>query len=201
MLLKKITKLIIIFLTFFLLYFFYYYLPSLNKGSIQVNNLMINETQKIPNKENKNTFSNTEYKNQTHNGQIFTTRAAESYILQNNPNYINLVNPYSFTILKKDQSLIEIFSNKGFFDKEKKITTYEKNVVIKNKNYIITSNSAKHFSDKNLIIIDENVIMKDLTYGLSHILICDTVEINTITNVATAFMKSEKDQVIAKKFK
>ena len=103
--------------------------------------------------------------------------------------------------IEKDQSLIEIRSKIGLFDKAKKITTYENSVSIKNKNYLITANSAKHFSAKNLIIINGNVVMKDLTMGLSHIAYCDTVEINTITNNAVAFMNSSNDKVIAKKFK
>jgi hypothetical protein len=43
--------------------------------------------------------------------------------------------------------------------------------------------------------------MKDLTMGLSHIAYSDTVEINTITNDAVAFMNSTNDKVKAKKFK
>ena len=201
MLLKNITKIFLIILIFLTLGFFYFYLPSQNKGSIEVSSAMIDEIKSNSNLENKNTFLNTEYKNQTNNGQIFTTKAKESYITQNNPDYIYLTNPYSFTELKKDQSLIEIFSLRGAVDKQKKITTYEKEVVIKNKNYLITADMAQHHSEKNLITIDGNVTMKDLTFGLSHILYCDIVEINTITNNATAFMKSTKDRVIVKKYK
>ena len=127
--------------------------------------------------------------------------AVESYIYENQTDITHLVSPYSFTRLEKDQSLIEIRSKVGLFDKIKKITSYENNVIIKNKNYIITANSAKHFSAKNLIIINGNVVMKDLTMGLSHIAYCDTVEIDTITNNAVAFMNSSNDRVIAKKFK
>ena len=201
MLLKKIAKITLLFLTFFLLYFFYYYLPSQNKGAIEVDKAEIQKIQTNDKTESKNTFTNTEYKNQSNNGQIFTTRAKESYIAQNSPDLIHLIEPYSFTTMKKDQSLIEISSKTGLFDKEKKITLYEKNVVIKNKNYLITANLARHFSERNMIIIDGNVVMKDLTFGLSHVLYCDTVEIDTITNNATAFMKSKKDKVIAKKYK
>ena len=56
------------------------------------------------------------------------------------PDLINLIDPYSVTKLKKDNSLIEIKSEIGIFDKKKNIVTYKKNVTIKNKNYLITSN-------------------------------------------------------------
>jgi len=186
------------------MFFSYYYLPSQNKGSIK----LINEPklEKIENKINilkntKNTFKNTEYKSQNEKGNIFTTKAEESYIYQDKNDLIYLIKPYSFTKLEKDQSLIEIFSEKGLFDKEKKITIYEKKVLIKNKNYLITADFAKHFSQKNMIVISGNVIMKDLTQGLSHIVYCDMVEINTISNDAVAYMNSPKDRVVTKKFK
>ena len=197
--LNKNIQIFLFLLIGLVLFYSYYYLPSQNRGSIKIEK--ITKEQPIEKLEAKNTFTNTEYKNQDEKGQIYTTKAAESYFYQNKPDLTHLINPYSFTKLEKDQSLIEIRSKIGLFDKAKKITTYENSVSIKNKNYLITANSAKHFSAKNLIIINGNVVMKDLTMGLSHIAYCDTVEINTITNNAVAFMNSSNDKVIAKKFK
>jgi hypothetical protein len=201
MVLKQIAKITLVFSTFLTLYFFYYYLPSQNKGAIEADRSQIQKIKDNKINENKNSFINTEYKNQTTSGQIFTTRAQESYIAQNNQELIHLVKPYSFTTMKKDESLIEIFSETGLFDKKNKITSYEKNVIIKNKNYLVTANLARHISELNKIIISGNVIMKDITFGLSHILYCDTVEINTITNSAIAFMQSDKNNVVVKKYK
>ena len=89
----------------------------------------------------------------------------------------------------------------GYSIKKKNIVTYKKNVTIKNKNYLITSNKAVHFSSKNIIIISGSVVMKDLTMGLSHVVYCDKIEIDTITNNTIATMNSSKDRVIAKKMK
>ena len=197
--LNKNIQIFLFLLIGLVLFYSYYYLPSQNRGSIKIEK--ITKEQPIEKLEAKNTFTNTEYKNQDEKGQIYTTKTAESYFYQNKPDLIHLINPYSFTKLEKDQSLIEIRSKIGLFDKTKKTTTYENSVSIKNKNYIITANSAKHFSAKNLIIINGNVVMKDLTMGLSHIAYCDTIEIDTITNNAVAFMNSSNDKVIAIKFK
>lgn len=201
---RKIIKYFLIILIGILIFFSYYYLPSQNQGSIK----LINETniKKIDDEANiakntKNIFKNTEYKSQNEKGQIFTTKAEESYVYQDKSDLIYLTKPYSFTELNKDQSLIEIFSEKGLLDKQKKITIYEKNVLIKNKNYSITADFAKYFSQKNMIVISGNVIMKDLTQGLSHIAYCDMVELNTISNDAVAYMNSEKDRVVTKKLK
>lgn len=206
--LKRGAQISLIFFGIIIIFYTYYYLPSQNKGVIEIrettslNKTLEKKKEYLNNKnETKNIFSNTEYKTQNNTGQIFTTKAKKSYIYQSKPEFINLVEPYSFTTLKKDNSIIEISSSKGLFDKINRITIYEKNVIIKNKNYLITANEAKHFSNKNIIIINGDVVVKDLNFGLSHIAYCDTMEINTLNNNAVAFMKSKNKKVIAKKFK
>ena len=207
MFLKKTLEIIFLLLVFFILFYSYYYLPSKNKGSIKVktdelakvnikDDLSIKEEKKM-----KNTFFNTEYKNQNEEGQIYTTRAEESYLFQSDPDLIYLIKPFSFTNLKKDNSILEVNSDNGIFDKKNNIIKYENNVIIKNKNYIITSSQATHFSSKNKIIISGDVVMKDLTNNLSHIAYSDIVEINTISNNIVAFMNEKKKRVTAKKFK
>lgn len=198
----KIIIKILLLSIFVILIYTYIYLPLENKGEINVEsslktNILKNET--IDN--SKSTFINTEYKIENNNGEIFTTKSKESYIFQNNPSIIYLIEPSSSTILKKDQSKIEINSLKGIYNKNDKTIKYEKNVIIKNKNYIINAEIAEHFSQKNLIKIQGNVIMKDTTNGLSHIIYCDIVDINTLTNDVRALMFSKNKKVIAKKFK
>ena len=192
-------QIILLCLSFLIFFYSYYYLPGKNEGYIKVESLPSKETKKGI--KNKNTFSNVEYKSQNNQGQIFTTKAKESFLDVNKPDLVNLIDPHSVTKLKKDNSLIEIRSEIGIFDKKKKIVMYEKNVTIKNKNYLITSNKAVHFSSKNIIIITGNVVMKDLTMGLSHVIYCDKLEIDTITNNTVATMNSRKDRVTAKKIK
>ena len=194
-------KIQIILLCFSSLIFFYsyYYLPGKNEGSIKVKSLPSKESEEEI--KNKSTFANVEYKSQNDDGQIFTTKAEESSLDPTKPELISLVNPHSVTKLKKDNSLIEIKSENGTFNKNKNIVIYENNVTIKNKNYLITSSKAAHFSSKNIIIISDKVVMKDLTMGLSHVIYCDKIEINTITNNIIATMNSSKDRVIAKKIK
>jgi len=199
--LKKIQILLFL-LSIVILGYTYLYLPSLNKGSIKVEKKIEPQTtESIKEKGPSNTFVKTEYKSIDGKGQVYTTKADQSFIYQDKPDIINLINPYSFTTLKKDNSLVEITSKKGVFDKVNNITSYTDNVIIKNKNYLISANSAQHISSKNIIIINGDVIMKDLTMGLSNIAYCDTVEIDTLTNNAVAFMKNNNQKVVAKKLK
>lgn len=195
----KVTQIILLLLSFLLIFYTYYYLPKQNQGSIKVETK--EEIKTVEEIKSKNTFTNTEYIDTDKEGKKYTTRAKESFILQNEPDLIYLTDVYSFTTLKKDNTLIEIRSKKALVNKKIKETTYEKQVVITNKSYKITANIAKHLSQKNLIIIDGNVIMKDLTDGLSHVVYCDTVEIDTTTNNAVAFMKDKDKKVLAEKYK
>lgn len=195
----KVTQIILLLLSFLLIFYTYYYLPKQNQGSIKVETK--EEIKTVEEIKSKNTFKNTEYIDTDKEGKKYTTRAKESFILQNEPDLIYLTDVYSFTTLKKDNTLIEIRSKKALVNKKIKETTYEKQVVITNKSYKITANIAKHLSQKNLIIIDGNVIMKDLTDGLSHVVYCDTVEIDTTTNNAVAFMKDKDKKVLAEKYK
>jgi len=195
----KITQITLLLLSFLLIFYTYYHLPKQNQGSIKVETK--EEIKTVEEIKSKNTFKNTEYIDTDKEGKKYTTKAKESYILQNEADLIYLNDVYSFTTLKKDNTLIEIRSKKALVNKKIKETTYENNVVITNKSYKITANIAKHLSQKNLIIIDGNVIMKDLTDGLSHIVYCDTVEIDTTTNNAVAFMKDKDKKVLAEKYK
>ena len=195
----KVTQIILLLLSFLLIFYTYYYLPKQNQGSIKVETK--DEIKTVEEIKSKNTFTNTEYIDTDKEGKKYTTRAKESYILQNESDLIYLNDVYSFTTLKKDNTLIEIRSKKALVNKKLKETTYENQVVITNKSYKITANIAKHLSQKNLIIIDGNVVMKDLTDGLSHVVYCDTVEIDTTTNNAVAFMKDKDKKVLAEKYK
>ena len=195
----KVTQIILLLLSFLLIFYTYYYLPKQNQGSIKVETK--EEIKTVEEIKSKNTFTNTEYIDTDKEGKKYTTRAKESYILQNESDLIYLNDVYSFTTLKKDNTLIEIRSKKALVNKKLKETTYENQVVITNKSYKITANIAKHLSQKNLIIIDGNVVMKDLTDGLSHVVYCDTVEIDTTTNNAVAFMKDKDKKVLAEKYK
>ena len=197
--LGKIAQITLILLSFILLFYTYYYLPKQNQGSVKV--ATKDEVKTVQEIKSKNIFKNTEYINTDNEGKKYITKAKESYILQNESDLIYLNDVYSFTTLKKDNTLIEIRSKKALVNKKTNETTYENQVVITNKSYKITSNIAKHLSQKNLIIIDGNVVMKDLTDGLSHIVYCDTVEIDTTTNNAVAFMKDKNKKVLAEKYK
>ena len=97
--LNKNIQILLFLLIGLILFYSYYYLPSQNKGFIKVED--IEKGPSTEKSEVKNTFTNTEYKSQDEKGRIYTTKAVESYIYQNQTDIIHLVSPYSFTRLER----------------------------------------------------------------------------------------------------
>ena len=114
---KKLLQVILWSSGIFILFYTYYYLPSQNQGSIKSETK--EEVKTIDEIKFKNTFKNTEYISSDREGKQYITKADESTIFQDNPDLIYLKNPYSYTRLKKDNSLIEIKSAEGTVDKKK----------------------------------------------------------------------------------
>ena len=117
MIFKKKSKYILILFSLLTILYFYYYIPKQNIGSIKIEKGQEIET--IKEIKFKNTFKNTEYVSADKEGKIFTTQAEESYVYQNNPDKIFLKKVYSFSKLKKDNSLLEIRSLDAEFDQKK----------------------------------------------------------------------------------
>lgn len=198
--LKKVQIYLLIFVIG-IFYYSYYHLPSINKGSIEINSTDKIEKKLIDQAKNKNFFENTEYISKDSKGRLFTTKAKESWFFQDSQGLINLKEVYSFTKIEKDQSLLSIKSDFGFYNKSTNNTTYKDNVIIINKNYKITANTAIHISEKNLVLIEGNVNMLELDNGPKHSIICDIVKIDTKTNNAIASMKDKEKVIVVKKFK
>ena len=79
----KVIQIILLLLSFLLIFYTYYYLPKQNQGSIKVETK--EEIKTVEEIKSKNTFTNTEYIDTDKEGKKYTTRAKESYILQNEP--------------------------------------------------------------------------------------------------------------------
>lgn len=153
---KKIFFLIIFIISFYSFFF------QKNKGSIKINQNTI-DTLNLNTKErltvDSTVFENVKYKFYDNNKEFITTgKAAE--ISKKNSNVINIYNVYSFTKLK-DNSLLEIRSNKAVFFKKEKDIFYEDNVVISNAKGVIKTDTAKYFSKKRIIELYENIKIFD----------------------------------------
>ena len=187
---KKKANIFLIFAIIFFVFFYGYYIFQ-NKGAIK-----IEDTKNIPlsNKSSDSNlgttkFTDVEYKMSSQNNNEYVTRGKEAFTTKNKPNLIQLNVVNSFTTLK-DGSVLNIKSDKAIYNKKTNNIKYYQNVLMTNKDKIITSDVANFFSNKNLIKLERAKYKdeKNLIKG-------DIVEFNTKTNNLEIHMKNKKDKV------
>jgi len=187
---KKKANIFLIFAILFFFLFYGYYIFQ-NKGTIK-----IEDTKNISLSKNSSDssfgttkFTDVEYKISSQNNHEYITKGNEAFITKSKPNLIQLNIVNSFTTLK-DGSVLNIKSDKAIYNKKTNNIKYYQNVVMTNKNKIITSDVANFFSNKNLIKL-ERVKYKDE----KNLIKGDIVKFNTITNNLEIHMKNKKDKV------
>lgn len=187
---KKKANIFLIFAILFFFLFYGYYIFQ-NKGTIK-----IDDTKNISLSKNSSDssfgttkFTDVEYKISSQNNHEYITKGNEAFITKSKPNLIQLNIVNSFTTLK-DGSVLNIKSDKAIYNKKTNNIKYYQNVVMTNKNKIITSDVANFFSNKNLIKL-ERVKYKDE----KNLIKGDVVKFNTTTNNLEIHMKNKKDKV------
>ena len=170
---------------------FYGYFISQNKGSKKIDTNEIAQSSEVSNIEKGvTTFKDVEYKTTDAKNRDYITKGKEATITKDNPDLIKLKTVHSFTNLK-DGTVLNVNSEKADYFKRNKNIKYYQNVVITNKDMIITSHSANYFAKKNLISLEGNVVIKNPQNKIKG----DIAELNTITNNLEIFMKKKEDKV------
>ena len=187
---KKKANIFLISAILFFVFFYGYYIFQ-NKGTIKIEDTKNISLSKKFSDSNLGTtkFTDVEYKISSQNNHEYTTKGKEAFITKSKPNLIQLNIVNSFTTLK-DGSVLNIKSDKAIYNKKTNNIKYYQNVVMTNKNKIITSDVANFFSNKNLIKL-ERVKYKDE----KNLIKGDVVKFNTTTNNLEIHMKNKKDKV------
>jgi len=187
---KKKANIFLIFAILFFVFFYGYYIFQ-NKGTIKVKDIKNISLSKKSSDSNLGTtkFTDIEYKISSQNNHEYVTRGKEAFITKDKLNLVQLNIVNSFTILK-DGSVLNIKSDKAIYDKKTNNIKYYQNVIMTNKDKIITSDVANFFSNKNLIKL-ERVKYKDE----KNLIKGDIVKFNTTTNNLEIHMKNKKDKV------
>lgn len=187
---KKKANIFLIFAIIFFVFFYGYYIFQ-NKGAIKIEDTKNIPLSKKSSDSNLKTtkFTDVEYKMSSQNNNEYVTRGKEAFITKNKPNLIQLNVVNSFTTLK-DGSVLNIKSDKAIYNKKTNNIKYYQNVLMTNKDKIITSDVANFFSNKNLIKLERAKYKdeKNLIKG-------DIVKFNTKTNNLEIHMKNKKDKV------
>lgn len=174
---------------------FYAYFISQNKGSIKIETTEMALDDSINNIERNITiFKDVEYKTTDIKNREYITRGKEAYVTKDKSELIKLKTVHSFTKLK-DNTILNIKSEKADYYKNTKNIKYYQNVIITNKETVISANIANYFTKKNLIRLENNVLIKNS----QNTIIGDIAELNTITNNLKIFMIKKKDKVYGKR--
>lgn len=177
----------LIFLIFLIIYI---NILSKNKGVI------ILEEKKIEKNNSSTVFLNVEYKFADDSGKIYTLKGAEANILISDPDLIQLKKVNAFTSTN-DGSILKIDSDYAKFFKNNKNVFFSQNIVIANKDMVITSNNAKFLPKKNRIEVYGNVILKDSKNKIK----CDNLIYETDTKNIFLKMNTKEKQVYGKRKK
>ena len=174
---------------------FYGYFITQNKGSKKiVTNEGAQNSEVSDIEKGVTTFKDVEYKTTDAKNRDYITKGNEAKITKDKPDLIELQTVHSFTNLK-DGTVLNINSEKADYFKKTKNIKYYQNVVITNKDTVITSDIANYFAKKNLIRLEGNVVMQDPKNKIKG----DIAELDTITNNLEVFMNKKEDKVYGRR--
>jgi len=173
----------------------YGYFISQNKGSKKIDTNEAAQNSEMSNIEKGvTTFKDVEYKTTDAKNRDYITKGNEAKITKDKPDLIELQTVHSFTNLK-DGTVLNINSEKADYFKKTKNIKYYQNVVITNKDTVITSDIANYFAKKNLIRLEGNVVMQDPKNKIKG----DIAELDTIKNNLEVFMNKKEDKVYGRR--
>ena len=149
------------------------------KNSIEQIELKKNEQNKIK----SNLIYNIEYKSNKSNGNNYIILSKVSELPEKNSDIL-LMKGVEATVNVKNSSPIKIFSDNAVFNKTTYDTVFSENVLITYDNHLITSHKLDLFFLKNLAIISNDIIYKNLNTKLQ----ADMIEINLLSKKSKIFM-------------
>lgn len=177
---------ILLFMLIFLVIVFYQIKISENRGFIEVKKKSDEKPRTL---DHSTIFYNVEY-NFSNYKRKSLLKGDEATIEKNNPNLINLKTVSSQTVLN-DSSTLNIKSTNAKFFKNTKNVFFFNNVIISNKDMIITAENANYVFQKNTIKIFNNVILKNS----KNIIKCDSLLYNTETKNIELMMNASNKQI------
>jgi len=174
---------------------FYGYFITQNKGSKKIDTNEAAQSNEVSDIEKGvTTFKDVEYKTTDAKNRDYITKGNEAKIAKDKPDLIKIKTVHSFTNLK-DGTVLNVNSEKADYFKKTKNIKYYQNVVITNKDTVITSDIANYFTKKNLIRLEGNVVMQDPKNKIKG----DIAELDTITNNLEIFMNKKEDKVYGRR--
>lgn len=140
---------------------------------------------------NSNIIKDINYTSRDLKGNEYILIAKEGEIDLNNNDIIFLTDVTAYIKLVKNSELIVITSNYGKYNTINYDTIFSKNVKIEYVDNIITGDYLDFSMIKNLLIISQNVVYKNLGNTIK----ADVIQLDTTTKDTKIFMYNSKEQV------
>ena len=187
---KKILRIILVLSLIIITFFVYleYFKKDKNLLSKQVNPTTNIKEDDIY---NSNIIKDINYTSRDLRGNEYILVAKEGEIDLNNSDIIFLTDVTAYIKLVKNSELIVITSNYGKYNTINYDTIFSKNVKIDYVDNIITGDYLDFSMMKNLLIISQNVVYKNL----ENTMIADVIELDTTTKDTKIFMYNSDEQV------
>jgi hypothetical protein len=188
---KKIfLKIVLILSLMILIWFVYskYFKEDTSKLSKPVNPTKEIEEEAVY---NSNIIKDINYTSRDLKGNEYILIAKEGEIDLDNSDIIFLTDVTAYIKLVKNSELIVITSNYGKYNTINYDTIFSKNVKIDYVDNIITGDYLDFSMMKNLLIVSQNVVYKNL----ENIMKADVIELDTTTKDTKIFMHNSSEQV------
>ena len=140
---------------------------------------------------NSNIIKDINYTSRDLKGNEYILLAKEGEIDLDNSNIIFLTDVTAYIKLVKNSELITITSNYGKYNTINYDTIFSKNVKIDYVDNIITGDYLDFSMMKNLLIVSQNVVYKNLENTMK----ADVIELDTTTKDTKIFMYNSDEQV------
>ena len=185
-----------VFLLIFILIICFIFFKTYFKKENDIENDKENDIEQIELKKNNsnktklNLIYNIEYKSNNNNANNYTILSEVSELPEKNSDII-LMKGVEATINVKNSSPIKIISDSAIFNKITYDTIFSDNILITYDDHLITSQKLDLFFQKNLAIISNDIVYKNLNTALQ----ADMIEINLLTKGLKIFMNDSTKKI------
>jgi len=185
-----------VFLLIFILIICFIFFKTYFKKENDIENDKENDIEQIELKKNNsnktklNLIYNIEYKSNNNNANNYTILSEVSELPEKNSDII-LMKGVEATINVKNSSPIKIISDSAIFNKITYDTIFSDNILITYDDHLITSQKLDLFFQKNLAIISNDIVYKNLNTALQ----ADMIEINLLSKGLKIFMNDSTKKI------
>ena len=189
--LNKTFLQLLLFMVIFLISFFFLKIYFIKKNITNTSkNVETINNEKILNEKKSNLIYNIEYVSEFKDGDFYVISSEFAEIIHNKTELIKMKKVIA-TINLNSSMPIKIYADNAIYNDINNNTNFYGNVLMTYNMHIINSDNLDLMFEKNLVVLSNNIIYKNLNTKLE----ADKVEVNLITKNSKIFMNNISDTV------